>query len=43
VGDAEGVARNAIKEVTFNGFGRGVGDGVNQTVQTIPMLAEFNE
>jgi hypothetical protein len=32
-----------FEEVAFDGFGRGVGDGVNQTVQTIPMLAEFDE
>ena len=43
MGDAEGVARDAVQEIALDGFGRRVGNGVNEAVEAIPALAEFDE
>jgi hypothetical protein len=43
VGDAEGLARDAIEEVSLDGFARGEGDRVHQSVEPVPALAQFGE
>lgn len=43
MGDTEGLARNAVQEITFDGFGRGVGDGMNQSIEAVPVLGQFDE
>ena len=43
MGNTEGFARNAVQEVTFDGFGRRISDGVNEAVEAVPALTEFDE
>ena len=41
--DTEGFARNAFQKVPFNSFVGGESNRMDQTVQSIPMLAELGE
>ena len=41
--DAEGVTGDAFEEIALDGFGRGVGDRMDEAVQSFPVLAEVDE
>jgi phage tail tape-measure protein len=41
--DAEGVARDAVEKVAFDGFAGGVGDRMHQAFEAVPVLAEVGE
>ena len=43
MGDTEGIAGDAVEEIAFDGFGRGIGDRMNEAIKTLPVLAEFDE
>jgi hypothetical protein len=43
VRDTEGFARNAVEKVAFDSLVGGEGDRMDQTVQSVPMLAELGE
>lgn len=43
MGDAEGIARNAVEEIALDGFVRGIGNGMHQAVEAFPADAQFGK
>ena len=43
MGDAEGIARDAVEKVALDGLARRESDGMHQAFEAVPVLAEFGE